>query len=335
MKKYFVFILLIVSAICQYGVAKESPIAYVVHGGAGTILKENMTPELEQAYVETLTLAVKTGYGLLNKGDSGEAAVIAAIQILEDSVLFNAGKGAVYTWDEEHELDASIMHGGTLNAGAVAGVKTIKSPIAAASAVMHQSSHVMLSGVGAEIFAKEQGLALVDNAIFNTPRRYETLLKAKKRMQSAGAFDAQQGTERYGTVGAVALDKQGNLVAGTSTGGMTAKRYGRVGDSPIIGAGTWADNDSCAVSATGHGEYFIRYHVAADICARMKYQEISLQDAASAVIHDVLKPAGGTGGIIAIDKHGNVLAPFNTPGMYRAKIDTTGKVSVGIYKNWQ
>lgn len=315
-------------------VAAEQPVAIVIHGGAGTILKKNFTPELEQAYQQKLAEAAQTGYALLEKGEPGEKAVIAAIQVLETSPLFNAGIGAVYTWEGEHELDASLMHGGTHDAGAVAGVKTIRSPIAAASAVMHQSPHVMLSGEGAETFAKEQGLEQVDNSIFDTERRLESLKKVKQRMESAGLYGDQQGNERFGTVGAVVLDAEGNLVAGTSTGGMTAKRYGRIGDSPVIGAGTWADNDSCAVSATGHGEYFIRYHVAADICSRMKYQNLTLKEASDTVIFDILKPVGGDGGIIAIDHDGNIATPFNSAGMYRAKIDKDGKLSVGIYGDW-
>lgn len=314
---------------------KNVPVAIVIHGGAGTILKENMTPELEAAYLAKLEEAVKHGYALLKAGEPGEKAVIETIQILETSPLFNAGIGAVYTYDGEHELDASIMHGGTLNAGAVAGVKTIRSPIAAASAVMNHSPHVMLSGKGAETFAESQGLAPVDNSLFDTPRRKEALERAKARMESAGiSHGGQQGNERFGTVGAVVLDADGNLVAGTSTGGMTAKRFGRIGDSPVIGAGTWADNASCAVSATGHGEFFIRYHVAADICSRVKYQGQSLNDAADTVINGVLLEAGGDGGIIAVDSKGNIAAPFNSAGMYRAKIGTDGEVAVGIYKEW-
>lgn len=313
----------------------DAPVAIVIHGGAGTILKENMTPELEAAYLAKLEEAVRHGHSLLKAGEPGEKAVIETIQILETSPLFNAGIGAVYTFDGEHELDASIMHGGTLNAGAVAGVKTIRSPIAAASAVMNHSPHVMLSGRGAEIFAESQGMTPVDNSLFDTKRRKDALDRAKARMKTAGiTHGGQQGNERFGTVGAVVLDADGNLVAGTSTGGMTAKRFGRIGDSPVIGAGTWADNTSCAVSATGHGEYFIRYHVAADICSRMKYQGISLDEAADTVINGVLADVGGDGGIIAVDGKGNIAAPFNSAGMYRAKIDANGNVSVGIYGEW-
>lgn len=309
-------------------------VAIAIHGGAGTILKSSMTPKKEAAYKETLKKAVEHGYALLKKGEKGEVAVVETIKILESSPLFNAGVGAVYTYDGEHELDASIMHGGTKNAGAVAGVKTIKSPIEAALLVMNESPHVMLSGKGAETYAAENGLEQVDNSIFDTEFRKQALDRAKARMaQAANGYGTQKGNERFGTVGAVVLDAQGNLVAGTSTGGMTAKRYGRIGDSPVIGAGTYADNESCAVSATGHGEYFIRYHVAADICARMKYQNISLQEAADAVVNGVLVEVKGDGGIIAVDKKGNIAMPFNSKGMYRASVSTDGKVTVAIYRD--
>ncbi len=315
---------------------QNSQVAIAIHGGAGTILKANMTPEMEADFTATLSRAVQHGYRLLKEGKPGEEAVVETIRILESSPLFNAGIGAVYTFDGEHELDASIMHGGSKNAGAVAGVKTVLSPITLAQTVMNQSSHVMLSGTGAEAFAKEQGLEMVENSIFDTPHRLKALEKARARINSAGTYyNLQQGNERFGTVGAVVLDSEGNLVAGTSTGGMTAKRYGRIGDSPVIGAGTYADNESCAVSATGHGEYFIRYHVAADICARMKYQNKTLNDAADEVINGVLVEAKGDGGIIAIDGQGNIAMPFNSAGMYRARIDTNGQMAVGIYKDWQ
>ncbi len=313
----------------------DHPVAIAIHGGAGTILKENMTAKQEQAYLDKLEEAITHGYKRLKDGVPGEQAVVETIQILENSPLFNAGIGAVYTYDGEHELDASLMHGGTKNAGAVAGVKTLRSPIAAARLVMDKSPHVMLSGKGAETYASENGLQQVENDVFDTEFRRQALDKIKARMEKAGLQSGgQQGSERFGTVGAVVLDQAGNIVAGTSTGGMTAKRYGRIGDSPIIGAGTYADNDSCAVSATGHGEYFIRYHVAADICARMKYLGDPLDKAADAVINGVLVEAGGDGGVIAIDGKGNIAMPFNSPGMYRAKIDTSGKLSVGIYKTW-
>ncbi|MFS1703127.1 isoaspartyl peptidase/L-asparaginase family protein [Alteromonas sp. AMM-1] len=320
---------------CMALSAWSQEVAIVIHGGAGTILQASMTPEREAEYVAALQAAVQMGYGLLKSGAKGEEAVVAAIQVMETSPLFNAGIGAVYNFEGQHELDASIMHGGTLNAGAVAGVKTIRSPIAAALAVMEQSPHVLLSGKGAEEFAESIGMEPVKNTLFNTERRYKALLKAKERILNANiTYGGQQGNERFGTVGAVVLDQYGNLVAGTSTGGMTAKRYGRIGDSPIIGAGTYADNASCAVSATGHGEYFIRYHVAADICSRMKYRNDSLADAANAVVNDVLVKAEGDGGIIAVDAKGNIVAVFNTSGMYRAQIDTQGNMKVGIYEEW-
>ncbi|WP_100658251.1 isoaspartyl peptidase/L-asparaginase family protein [Alteromonas flava] len=311
-------------------------VAIAIHGGAGTITQADLTPEQDSAYRAALAGALDTGYALLKAGKPGEDAVVAAIQLMEESPLFNAGVGAVYTYDERHELDASIMHGLMRQAGAVAAVTNVKSPIAAALAVMQHSPHVMLTGEGAEQFAKEQGLTLVNNTYFNTERRLQALKKAKLALTpQAGIHIASGADYKFGTVGVVVLDKQGNLVAGTSTGGMTAKRYGRVGDSPIIGAGTFADNASCAVSATGHGEYFIRYNVAADICARMTYQNVSLQQAADAVIHQVLKPAGGDGGVVAVDKYGNVAMPFNTEGMYRASIDAMGTRKIAIYKEDQ
>ncbi|WP_448213915.1 isoaspartyl peptidase/L-asparaginase family protein [Colwellia sp. MEBiC06753] len=300
--------------------------AIAIHGGAGTIDKAKFTPALTAQYKNKLKEAVNAGYALLEQGKSSQEAVIAAIQILEDAPIFNAGRGAVYTYDETHELDASIMNGKTLNAGAVSGVKTVKSPIALAEAVMEKSVHVMLSGEGAEQFALQQGLVSVENSYFDTEFRYKALLKAKKKLAEKtkelkdfqAAHQTLDSEYKFGTVGAVALDKQGNIVAGTSTGGMTAKRFGRIGDAPIIGAGTYANNESCAVSATGHGEYFIRYHVAADICARMQYQGKSLAEAAETVVNGVLVEAGGEGGVIAIDTKGNIAMPFNSSGMYRA-----------------
>lgn len=321
-------------ALSQSVLADTSEVAIAIHGGAGTIVKENMTPELEKAYAKKLREAAQAGYQLLKAGKPGEDAVVAAIQVLESSPLFNAGVGAVYTYDEEHELDASIMHGAKRTAGAVAGVKTIRSPIAAARLVMEQSAHVMLSGAGAEAFAESKGLEPVDNHFFDTDQRLEALYRVKAQMEQAGLdTGGQQGNEKMGTVGAVVLDANGNLVAGTSTGGMTAKRFGRIGDSPVIGAGTFADNETCAVSATGHGEFFIRYNVAADICARIHYQGVSVSRAAQTVINEELKKVGGDGGVIAIDKRGNITMPFNTPGMYRASIGQDGSVKVGIYQD--
>lgn len=330
---------LLVSNIVQ--AYQDKPFAIAIHGGAGTISKSKMTTEKRAAYESKLKQARDAGFALLAKGESSQVAVIAAIQILEDSPLFNAGKGAVYTFDGEHELDASIMNGKTLNAGAVSGVKTIKSPIALAEKVMEKSVHVMLSGEGAELFAKQQGVERVENSYFDTEHRYKSLLRAKKKLaeQEKELKDFQAAHQtlpneyKFGTVGAVALDKSGTLTAGTSTGGMTAKRFGRIGDSPIIGAGTYANNESCAVSATGHGEYFIRYHVAADICARMQYQNISLEQAADVVVNDVLVSAGGSGGIIAIDHAGNITMPFNSSGMYRASKSSNGEAFIGIFKD--
>ena len=319
---------------------RNAPIAIAIHGGAGTITKANLTPAQDAAYRAKLNEALQAGYALLDQGKDGQYAVIAAIQILEESPLFNAGRGSVYTFDEEHELDASIMDGATLNAGAAAGVKTVKSPISLANEVMSNSVHVMLSGSGAETFAKQQGLAMVENSYFNTERRLKSLHKAKKSLVKTQAsysekyaFEQLDVSYKYGTVGAVALDKFGNLTAGTSTGGMTAKRYGRIGDAPIIGAGTWADNASCAVSATGHGEYFIRYHVAADICSRVKYQGVSIAEAADYVINTELKNAGGSGGVIVIDRQGNITMPFNSAGMYRASKRDSENTYVAIFKD--
>lgn len=316
--------------------AADETFAIAIHGGAGTITRESMTPERECAYKEKLTEAINAGHAVLAQGGTSMDAVIAAVQIMEASPLFNAGRGAVYNWDGEHELDASIMDGKTREAGAVASVKTVKSPIALARKVMEESVHVMLSGEGAEQFSREQGLEQVDNSYFNTEARYKALQRMKEQVgnpQDKQAWVTMDDNFKYGTVGAVARDKHGNLAAATSTGGMTGKRYGRVGDSPIIGAGTWADNDSCAVSATGHGEYFIRYHVAADICSRMKYQQVDVVTAGDTVIHDVLLPQGGTGGVIIVDKDGNVHMPFNTEGMYRAKRIGNSPVEVAIYND--
>lgn len=310
----------------------KAPIGIVLHGGAGTISKDNMTAAQEQAYHAMLTHAVNQGYSVLENGGSSVDAVTAAVMVLEDSPLFNAGKGAVYTFDETHELDASIMDGRERRAGAVAGVTNVKNPILLARAVMEKSVHVMLSGKGAEQFAKEQQLELVENSYFNTEFRYEALKRAKQAIapqphQAAVPYDP---VWKMGTVGAVAIDKKGNLAAATSTGGMTAKRYGRVGDAPIIGAGNFADNSSCAVSATGHGEFFIRYQVASDICARAKYQKISAAVAAKQVLAE-LKQVGGDGGVIVVDNKGQLSWTFNTEGMYRAQKTEGGEVLSEIF----
>lgn len=317
--------------------SSEQPFSIAIHGGAGTIDKSKFTPEKEAAYRAKLQEAVEAGYKVLENGGESLTAVATAINILENSPFFNAGIGAVYTYDGHHELDASIMDGRDRQAGAVAGVKHIKNPIDLARLVMEESVHVMLSGNGAEQFAKKNGMSLVNNSVFDTEHRYKALERAKKKLNKTENYQANHRAlpEQYkmGTVGAVALDKHGNLAAGTSTGGMTAKRFGRIGDSPVIGAGTFADNRSCAVSATGHGEYFIRYSVASDICARVQYQGKTIQQAGDEVIHDVLKPIGGTGGVIIVDSKGNISLPFNTKGMYRASKLANQPTYVAIFKD--
>ncbi|MED5523919.1 MAG: isoaspartyl peptidase/L-asparaginase [Pseudomonadota bacterium] len=314
--------------------ADKPPIAIAIHGGAGTITRANLSPDQEKAYHAKLTQALNAGYAVLDKGGSSLDAVQAAIMVMEDSPLFNAGKGAVYNWDGEHELDASIMDGKTLNAGAVAGVKTVKHPILAAYKVMMDSPHVLLSGAGADAFAKSEGLDTVNNHYFDTEARKRALDKAKKAISQTGyqARNYLAGDYKYGTVGAVALDANGNLAAATSTGGMTAKRYGRIGDSPIIGAGTYAENGVCAVSSTGHGEYFIRLNIAADICARVRYQGKDVTTAANEVIHGRLQSLGGTGGVIVMGADGSITQPFNTEGMYRGYKTRTEEKTL-IYGN--
>ncbi|MBY6188653.1 isoaspartyl peptidase/L-asparaginase [Marinobacter hydrocarbonoclasticus] len=319
--------------------AETAPIALAIHGGAGTINPEKMSDAQRQAVQAKLDEALSAGYAVLSRDGSALDAVETAVRVLEDSPLFNAGVGAVYTWEETHELDASIMDGATLDAGAVAGVRTVKNPITLARAVMTDSPHVMLSGDGAESFAREQGVTQVPNSHFDTERRLKSLKDAKAKILAQqgvshqAAVAALESEFKMGTVGAVALDRAGNLAAATSTGGMTAKRWGRIGDSPVIGAGTYADNDACAVSATGHGEFFIRYNVAADICARVKYQKVSLASAADTVILERLKAVGGTGGVITVDPNGRVAMPFNTEGMYRASIDADGNKVIAIWQD--
>jgi len=310
--------------------AAEPLVAIGIHGGAGTIKREAMSAELEATYIEFLDHAITAGYEQLRRGESGLDVVVNVIQLMEDSPFFNAGHGAVYTWDGTHELDASIMHGADLEAGAVAGVSTVKSPIALARAVMERSPHVMLAGSGAEAFALEQGFDVAPPEYFATERRRKAL-EAFKANEQAGL--QPEADHKFGTVGVVVMDAAGHLVAGTSTGGMTGKRWGRIGDSPIIGAGTYADNRSCAVSATGHGEYFIRHTVARDICARMQFGGTTLLDAADQVVKGELVEAGGEGGVIAVDSTGEVVLIFNTSGMYRASINARGQKTVGIYSD--
>ncbi len=308
------------------GVLQAAPVAIALHGGAGTLTRDKMTPEQERVYLEILDTAVELGHARLRAGAPGYEVVREVIRLMEDSPLFNAGFGAVFTWDGRHELDASIMLGESLRAGAVAGVTRVKNPIEAAYAVMEASPHVLLSGSGADAFAEGEGLDLVDNQYFSTPERARAL--ERYRAARVGSDSA-----KFGTVGVVVLDAQGNLAAGTSTGGMTGKRWGRIGDSPLIGSGTYADNSSCAVSATGHGEFFIRWQVASDICARVKYQKVYLQAAATHVIHQELAPAGGDGGVVAVDPRGNVAMVFNTEGMYRASINGVGEKVVAIFSD--
>lgn len=338
------FVLAILCVMTHLTTAQEK-VVLVIHGGAGTILQENMTPDKEQAYRVKLEEALRAGYAVLQAGGSSVEAVQAAIHVMEDSPLFNAGKGSVYTHAETQEMDASIMSGKDLNAGAVSGVTTIKNPIDAAIAVMNQSEHVMLSGKGAEEFAGKCGVTLVDTSYFRSDVRLKQLQRVKEQENTQldhdgdrGEFDGSENEfnidyiedKKYGTVGAVALDHEGNLAAGTSTGGMTNKRYNRVGDSPIIGAGTYADNAFCGVSCTGHGEYFIRKVVAYDVIARMNYKGLSVAAAAREVI-DAQSDFGGKGGLIALDKDGNVTMPFNTAGMYRGYITEKGAIYIGIY----
>lgn len=318
-----------------------------IHGGAGTLLKQHMTAEKEKAYQEKLNEALMAGYSILEKGGTSLDAVEAAIKIMEDSPLFNAGKGSVFTNNETIEMDASIMDGSNLKAGAIAGVTTIKNPIVAARAVMEKSEHVFLIGNGAEKFASQIGIEIVSPEYFKDENRLQQLRKIKEQEKTILDHDGEKGEinseiefnpevdgdKKYGTVGAVALDKYGNLAAGTSTGGMTNKRYGRVGDAPIIGAGTYANNNTCAVSCTGHGEYFIRNVVAYDVSALMEYKRLSLQKAADWVVYDKLEKQNARGGLIAIDKNGNIAMPFNTPGMYRASIDANGNKTIKIYND--
>jgi beta-aspartyl-peptidase (threonine type) len=343
-----VFLASIILFSMSNSIAQSQKFALAVHGGAGTILKESMTPELENAYKQKLKDALDAGYKVLKSGGSSLDAVEIAVKVLEDSPLFNAGKGAVFTAEGKNEMDASIMNGKTLEAGAVAGVTNIKNPVSAARKVMEKSPHVMMTGKGAEKFAAEQHLELAEPEYFFDSLRWDQWQKIKEtekiqldHSEDKGdvkpSFDVEfnpSPDSKFGTVGAVALDINGNLAAATSTGGMTNKKFGRIGDSPIIGAGTYANNKTCAVSCTGHGEYFIRSIVAYDISAMMEYKNISLKEAADIVVNKKLVALGGegTGGVIAIDAQGNIAMPFNSPGMYRGFVKENGEVEVFIYK---
>jgi beta-aspartyl-peptidase (threonine type) len=313
---------------------KKNTFGLVVHGGAGTMERGKMTPEREQEYRAGLEHAITSGLEILRKGGSSLDATEAAVRTLEDDPHFNAGKGSVFTRAGTHELDAAVMNGKTLAAGAVATLKHIKNPVSLARLVMEKSGHVMMDGEGAEAFAKENGIGLVDQKYFFTQERWDALQRVKKADKAAAAGGKRfviSDQDRHGTVGAVALDQDGNLAAATSTGGMTYKRPGRVGDSPVIGAGTYANNATCAVSGTGDGEYFIRANVAHEISSLMQHRGMKLEEASQTVLDQVAK-LGGTGGLIAIDKEGNMALPFNTSGMYRGYGDATGKIVVHIYK---
>ncbi|MSU27781.1 MAG: isoaspartyl peptidase/L-asparaginase [Pedosphaera sp.] len=307
----------------------------VIHGGAGVVLSDDLTPEKEKAARATMDAALLAGHSVLVRGGKSLDAVIAAIRILEDSPLFNAGKGSVLTSEGTVGMDASIMDGATRKAGACADVKHVKNPIDLARLVMDKTPHVLLAGEGAEMLAKEHGLVLMPADYFITDHRKLQLQRIQQleKKFKAGEKKAQLNSlEGIGTVGAVALDKHGNLAAGTSTGGMVNKRFGRIGDSPVIGAGTYAHNQTCAVSGTGHGEFFLRGVVAYDIAAKMEYQGVALTNAAEEVVMRKLKDAGGRGGVIALDTKGNVAMPFNSEGMYRGVIRADGKPWTAIRK---
>ncbi|MEW4922153.1 isoaspartyl peptidase/L-asparaginase [Algibacter sp. 2305UL17-15] len=315
--------------------SNKAEFSILIHGGAGSIRRDNMSEEKEAEYRQELEEAIRVGYHILKNGGTSLDAVQKTINILEDSPLFNAGKGAVFTHEGFNEHDASIMDGKTLNAGASAGTKTVKNPINLARAVMDKSPHVMLSGSGAETFAEEQGLEIVAPSYFSTEKKLKSLerVKTSEKNKVASFYDADLLDSKFGTVGCAALDKHGNLAAGTSTGGMTNKRWGRIGDSPIIGAGTYANNNTCAVSSTGWGEFFIRGMVAYDISALMEYKGLTLKEASHLVIQKKLPELGGNGGIIAIDKNGNMVMEFNTQGMFRATMKDKGELYIGMFKD--
>lgn len=335
MRLILTFLIVAISIASSFANSKPAgdaaPVAIAVHGGAGTMNRADMSAAREQAIRETLSRALQAGHAGLAAGGSATDAVEAAILVLEDSPLFNAGYGAVFNSQGGHELDAAIMDGRSRNAGAVTGVRHIKNPILLARRVMTDSPHVMLAGAGAEEFALSQGFELVDEDYFSTEYRRQQLERAQTKTTSLNELPPMEF--RFGTVGAVALDQDGNIAAGTSTGGMTNKRFGRIGDVPVIGAGTYADNDTCAVSATGHGEYFIRSVVAHDIAALIRYTASTLQEAVDEVVHRKLVEIGGSGGVISINRLGEIAMEHNTPGMYRGSIDTAGTLSTAIYKD--
>ncbi len=314
------------------------PFSIVIHGGAGTILKEDMTPELEKAYTKGLDEALSAGYAVLEEGGEAANAVKAAIVALEDNLLFNAGRGSVFTKKGVQEMDAAIMDGKNREAGAVAGLRNVRNPIELAAEVMHNSNHVFLSGKGANDFAIKQGIKLEPDEFFFSQFRYDQW-KAMRDSDNYSLDHTHQGLEelmkdkKFGTVGAAACDKDGNIAAGTSTGGMTNKKYGRIGDSPIIGAGTYANNATCAISCTGHGEPFIKAVAAYDVAAHMEYKGLSLNDAMNEVVHKKLIALEGEGGMIGVDAKANISMMFNSAGMYRAMKHSNGNKEISIYKN--
>ena len=316
MKKYLCLLIIILFS-CNNN--DENRIAIVIHGGAGIILKENISKSKEDSIINKLDEAISKGWELLKKGQSSEIAVIETIKILEDSPLFNAGKGSVFNNEGKVENDASIMRGNDLNAGASSGTSNVKNPITLAANIMNHSEHVFLSGKGAENFAKNRNLEIVDNEYFHTKFRYEQLLDKKD-------------DDKYGTVGCVAIDVNGNIVAGTSTGGMTNKKWGRIGDSPIIGAGTYANNNTCGISSTGSGEYFIRTVAAYQVSSLLENHNYDLKEAMNKVIHEKIGAIGGDGGMIGIDKNSNISMEFNTPGMYRAYVNKYGEKEIFLYE---
>ena len=316
MKKYLCLLIILLSS-CNNN--DENKIAIVIHGGAGIILKEDISKSKEDSIINKLNEAVSRGWGLLKDGESSELAVIETIKILEDSPLFNAGKGSVFNSDGKVENDASIMRGNDLNAGASSGTSNVKNPITLAADVMNHSRHVFLSGKGAEKFAKERNLEIVENEYFHTEFRFNQLLDKKEE-------------KKYGTVGCVAIDIDGNIVAGTSTGGTTNKKWGRIGDSPIIGAGTYANNNTCGISSTGSGEYFIRTVAAYQVSSLLENRNYDLTKAMSKVIYEKIGEIGGDGGMIGIDKNSNISMEFNTPGMYRAYVNKNGKKEILLYE---
>ena len=316
MKKYLCLLIIILLSCNNHD---ENKIALVIHGGAGIILKENISKSKEDSIINKLDEAISKGWELLKKGQSSEMAVIETIKILEDSPLFNAGKGSVFNSEGKVENDASIMRGNDLNAGASSGTSNVKNPITLAANIMNHSEHLFLSGKGAENFAKNRNLEIVNNEYFHTKFRYNQLLNKK-------------GDDKYGTVGCVAIDVNGNIVAGTSTGGMTNKKWGRIGDSPIIGAGTYANNNTCGISSTGSGEYFIRTVAAYQVSSLLENHNYDLRKAMYKVIHEKIAAIGGDGGMIGIDKNSDISMEFNTPGMYRAYVNKYGEKEIFLYE---